>query len=63
MKIRYDFQHKLLLLRFENKTYLKLHKKYEIVEQHKKLNNKKCKSFLIKRRVDRFTYELDIFFR
>ena len=60
MKIKYDVRHKSLLLHFENKVYLRLHKEYEIVEQHKKLNNQKCESFLIKRRVDRLAYELDI---
>ena len=60
MKIRYDFRHKLLLFRAENKAYLRLHKNYAIQEQHKKLNNQRCGSFLIKRRVDRLAYELNI---
>ena len=60
MKIKYDVRHKSLLLHFENKVYLRFHKKYEIIEQHKKLNNQRCESFLITRRVDRFAYELNI---
>ena len=60
MKIKYDVRHKSLLLHLENKVYLRFHKKYEIVKQHKKLSNQKCESFLIKRRVDRLAYELDI---
>ena len=63
MKIRYDVRHKSLLLHFEDKVYLRLHKEYEIIEQHKKLSNQRCESFLVKRRVDRFAYELDISLR
>lgn len=48
MKTRYDLNHKLLFFRLEDKVFLRLHKNYEIKEQHKKLNNKRCESFLIK---------------
>ena len=63
MKIRYDSRHKSLLLRSNDKVFLKLQKNYEINEQHKKLDNQRCESFLMKRRVDRLAYELNIFFR
>ena len=63
MKIKYNFKHKLILLRSKDKAYLKLHKDYSIQEQHKKLNNQKCESFLMKRRVDRLAYELNISFK
>ena len=63
MKIRYDVKHKSLLLQSEDKVYLRLHKNYEIANQHKKLNNQRCESFLIKRRVDRLAYELNISLR
>ena len=63
MKIRYDVRHKSLLLQFEDKAYLRLHKNYQILNQHKKLDNQKCGSFLIKRRIDRFAYELNISLR
>ena len=58
MKIKYDVRHKSLLLQFENKVYLRLHKNYQILNQHKKLDNQKCESFLIKRRIDRLAYKL-----
>ena len=63
MKIRYNAKHKFLLFRFENKTFLKLHKKYNIKNQHKKSENQRCECFLIKRRVNRFAYELNILFK
>ena len=63
MKIRYDVKHKSLLLQSEDKVYLRLHKSYEIANQHKKLDNQRCESFLVKRRVDRFAYELNISLR
>ena len=63
MKIKYDFRNKLLLLRSKDKAYLRLHKDYTIQEQHKKLDNQKCESLLMKRRVDRFAYELNISFK
>lgn len=60
MKIRYDVRNKSLLLRFENKVYLRLYKTYSIHDQHKKLKNQKCELFIVKRRVERLTYELNI---
>lgn len=60
MKIRYDIKHKSLLHRIENRVYLKFYKEYEVIEQHKKLKNQRCKWFLIKRRVNRLAYELNI---
>ena len=49
MKMRYDLRHKSLLFRFENKTFLKLHKRYNIEDPHKKFENKRCELFLIKK--------------
>lgn len=46
MKIRYNWRHKSLLLRFDDKAFLRLHKKYEMKEQHKKLDNQRCELFL-----------------
>ena len=63
IKIRYDSKHKSLFFRSSDKIFLKLHRDYEVNEQHKKLDNQRCESFLIKRRVDRLTYELNIFVR
>ena len=63
MKIRYDARHKSLFFRSDEKVFLRLHKSYEVNEQHKKLENQRCDLFLVKRRVNRFTYELDISFK
>ena len=61
MKVYYDFKHKSLLLKFENKVYFRLNKEYKFSEHHKKLSQQRCKSFLIKRRVERLIYELNLF--
>ena len=62
MKIYYDVKHVSLLLKSENKTYLRLHKKYSLSNNHsKKLSTQRCDSFIIKRRVERLVYELKLF--
>lgn len=63
IKIRYDFKQKSPFFRFQNLAFLRLHKEYNVKQQHKKFENQRCKSFLIKSRVDRFVYKLNIFFR
>ena len=61
MKVYYDFKHKSLLLKFENKVYFRFNKEYKLSEHHKKLSQQRCESFLIKRRIERLTYELNLF--
>lgn len=62
IKLIHDKRHKLLFLKEGDKAYLKLHKNYKLSENHnKKLSNQRCDSFLMKRRVDRFAYELELF--
>ena len=60
MKIYYDFKHKSLLLKSKKKTYFRLNKDYKLFDHHKKLSQQKCEFFLIKKRVNRLTYELKL---
>lgn len=61
IKILYDFRHTLLLLNSDDKAFLRLNKKYILFDKSNvKLSNQRCESFLIKRRVDRLAYELDL---
>ena len=49
------------MLEKEDKAYFKLHKKYKLWENfNRKLSNQRCDSFLIKRRIGRFAYELEL---
>ena len=60
-KIFYNFRHTSLLLKFDDKTFLRLHHEYTISSKSKtKLFNQKAKPFLIKRRVERLIYELKL---
>lgn len=63
IKVRYDSRHKFLLFRSEEQTFLRLHKRYNIQNQHKKFENQRCELFVVKRRVERLAYELDISFK
>ena len=61
MKIRYNSRHVSLLLKSENKAYLKFHKNYKILSQKNcKLFNQRCEPFLMKRRIEKLSYELDL---
>lgn len=60
-KIYYDARHKFLLLKFNDKIYLKLHHEYILSEKNnKKLNNQRTESFYVKRRVNKLAYELNL---
>ena len=60
-KLIHDKRYKLLFMKKRNKTYLKLHKKYKLLKViNSKFSNQRCESFLIKRRVNRLTYELKL---
>ncbi len=61
VKIFHDKRHKSLFLKSEKKTFLRFHKEYNLSEIiNKKLSQQKCDSFIIKRRVDRLAYELNL---
>ncbi len=61
IKILHDKKHKLLFLKSKEKTFLRFHKDYNLSELiNKKLSQQKCDFFIIKLRVDRLVYELDL---
>ena len=64
IKIMYDARHILLLLKSNDKVFLRLHKKYTLLNKFNiKLFNQRVDSFLIKRRIERLIYELNFSFR
>ena len=61
IKIYYDARHLFLLLNSEDHAYLRLHQKYQLFDKfNKKLFQQRCDSFLMKRRIKRFVYELNL---
>lgn len=61
VKIIYDKKHKPLLLKEGDKAYLKLHKGYKLSKNNnRKFSNQRCDPFFVKRRIDRFVYELKL---
>ncbi len=61
VKVLHDKRHKSLFLKAEEKTFLQLHKDYNLFEIiNKKFSQQRCDFFIIKRRVERLTYELDL---
>ena len=60
-KIRYNSMHVLFLLKSKNKIFLRLHHEYSLFGKHnRKLFNQRIDSFLVKRRVKRLAYELEL---
>ena len=60
-KIYYDARYTSLLLNSDDKAYLRLNHDYQLSEKsNRKLSPQRCGSFLVKRRVERLTYELKI---
>ena len=61
IKIVYDSRHTLLLLKSDDKIFLRLHKKYTLFNKfNAKLFNQRVDSFFIKRRIERLIYELNL---
>ena len=64
VKIIYDSRHTLLLFKSDDKIYLRLHKRYILSSKfNAKLFNQRIDSFLVKRRIKRLIYELNLSFR
>lgn len=64
IKIYFDKRHLLFLMKSNNKIFLRLHKEYTLSNKNNaKLFNQRCDFFVIKRRIDRLTYELELFFK
>ena len=60
-KLIHDKRYKSLFMKKRNKIYLKLHKKYKLSKIiNSKFSNQRCESFLVKRRVNKLTYELKL---
>ena len=63
MKFRYDNKHKFVMFKIDNIIYLRLHKNYFLFSKFdKKLFNQYVESFLVKQRINRLIYELNLFF-
>ena len=63
-KIYYDKKHQSLLLRSSDEVYIRFHHEYKLSNvMNKKLKNQRIDSFLMKRRVGRLIYELNLSFK
>ena len=61
-RIYYDFRHQSIFFRLDDRVYLRLHQKYQLSNRsNTKMFNQKCELFIVKRRIDRLTYELKLF--
>ena len=61
IKMYYDARHQSIFFRFDDRVYLRLHQKYQLSNRsNKKIFNQRCEFFIVKRRVDRLTYELKL---
>ena len=61
VKIYYNARHMPLLLNSKDYVYLRLHYDYQLLSKlNKKLSQQRCESFLIKRRIKKFAYELNL---
>ena len=60
-KILYDKKHQFLKLNFDDKTYFRFYHEYSLSSQiNVKLFNQRIESFLVKRRIDKLAYELNL---
>ena len=60
-KIYYDVRHQSLLLKSDDQTFLRLNHEYFLSEKsNSKLFNQRIESFLVKRRIERLIYELEL---
>ena len=60
-KIYYDFRHISLMLKFDDRVYLRLNHDYHLFDKfNRKLLSQRCDLFLIKRCIERLTYELEL---
>ena len=63
VKIYHNARHTPLLLNVEDYVYLRLHHEYHLSNRpNKKLFQQRCEPFLMKKRIKRFAYELDLSF-
>ena len=63
IKIIYDSKHISLMFKLNEKIFLRLYKSYILLFKFNvKLFNQRIAFFIVKRRVKRFAYELNLFF-
>ena len=63
IKIHYDTRHISLFFKIDDYAYFRLHQNYQLSNRfNRKISQQRCESFFIKRRVERFAYELNLFF-
>ena len=63
IKFCYNNKHKSLMLKIDDIIYLRFYKSYSLLNKFiKKLNNQYVEFFLVKRRINRLIYELNLFF-
>ena len=61
IKIYYDVKHQFIFFRFDDRVYLRLHQNYKFFDNHnRKMFNQRCEFFIVKRRVERLAYELNL---
>ena len=61
IKIYYNARHTSLLFKVENYAYFRLHHEYQLSSRlNKKIFQQRCDFFLMKKRIDRLTYELNL---
>jgi hypothetical protein len=60
-KVYYNVRHQSLLLNLGDKVYLKLNHEYHLSSKSsKKLSPQRCDPFLVKKRIDRLAYLLEL---
>ena len=61
IKIYYDVKHQFIFFNFNDRVYLRLHQKYKFFDNHnRKMFNQRCEFFIVKRRVEKLIYELNL---
>ena len=62
-KIYYNARYILLILNSKDKIYLRLNYRYQLSEKsNRKILSQQCESFLVRKRVERLAYKLELFF-
>ena len=62
IKTRYDNRYKTVEMKSDNKTYIKLHKRYHLFKlKNAKLFNQKVESFISFNKCNKLTYKLNLF--
>ena len=60
-KLYYNARHVSLKLKTDDHAYFRLNHDYQLSRQsNKKISSQRCGSFLIKQRIDKLTYELQL---